>query len=77
MQATTIALAEEKKRRPELRDEDLQAFRDWADKQPHLPAVTGDPADHLCGQSLLNVWQNTAASARALGGQSRSSLHRS
>lgn len=40
MQATTITLAEEKKRRPELRDEDLQAFRDWADKQPHLPAVT-------------------------------------
>ncbi|XP_026273568.1 alpha-tocopherol transfer protein-like [Frankliniella occidentalis] len=40
MEATTFTLEEERKKRPEVKDEDLQAFRDWVDKQPHLPKVS-------------------------------------
>ncbi|KAK3924762.1 Alpha-tocopherol transfer protein-like [Frankliniella fusca] len=40
MQATMFTLEEERKKRPEVRDQDLQAFREWVDKQPHLPKVS-------------------------------------
>ncbi|XP_034249810.1 alpha-tocopherol transfer protein-like [Thrips palmi] len=40
MEPTTITLEAEKLRRPQLCDDDLEAFRAWVDKQPHLPVVT-------------------------------------
>lgn len=41
MAATIVTLEEERKKRPQVTDQDLQAFRDWVDKQPHLPTVSG------------------------------------
>lgn len=40
MATTLVTIEEERKRRPQITDQDLKAFREWVDKQPHLPAVT-------------------------------------
>lgn len=46
MEVTFITIDEEKKRRPNVTDQDLKAFRDWVDKQPHLPTVSGEDLLH-------------------------------
>ncbi|XP_033216954.1 alpha-tocopherol transfer protein-like isoform X2 [Belonocnema kinseyi] len=35
-----VPLEEELKRNPELRKEDIEALREWCEKQPHLPKMT-------------------------------------
>lgn len=41
MAYTFVDVEEEYKRNKELKREDVSMLKDWADKQPHLPKMTG------------------------------------